>query len=193
MGPFSEKCQVWIGANNWNPLYGTDDKLASSGNIAPFSTYDEVDYMTENCVTINGIPEYDDYNCECSKFRFLCEYEVEPPCEEDLTADETHPDDWCKAEYEPPECPEDCIYGNCQCLEPRKDSIVATWNTTDPKNVIFVTECLNWIEAQKYCCDNHNGILWEPTSTAEIFSVFLQMQTTVVRVCVNRSSYMLMA
>ena len=182
IGPFSDTCQLWVGANNWNPPNGALDQLASAPTVnAPFLTTDENDYRTENCVTVNGAQQWDDYNCQCSKFRFLCEYEETSDKGEDLPPDEVNPADWCKAEYEPPECPEECIYGNCQCLEPRKDFIVATYNGTTPKNVIFVSECMNWIEAQKYCCDVHDGILWEPTETQEVMYVYQQIHNQMVR------------
>ena len=141
--------------------------------MAPFTTDDGYDGGYQNCVTISGDMKFDDFSGYCSRYRFLCQVEkkiIDPCWDQDLTAKEINPRDLCKceAEYKPPECPS-CEYKNCECVREREEKPVATY---DRKKIIFVPQCLNWIEAQRYCCDKYHGILWEPTSAEEVDTVY---------------------
>ena len=90
-----DRCQLWVGANNWDPaVHPNNVYLASDMSLAlpPLTIMDVIsDGNTENCVVANGAAHaqpFDDFNCQCWKFDFLCENIVEPPPCDDLTQDE---------------------------------------------------------------------------------------------------------
>ena len=48
------------------------------------------------------------------------------------------------------------------------------------KRVVLPTrECMDWPNAQAFCCKKYGGKLWEPKDAAEKASVWAQMQSTV--------------
>ena len=163
------ECPVWIGANNWQLDDGSTAYLPSDGALAPFLVTDDADGNTENCVTLFGSV---DYNCKCSTFRFLCEVRSDPPelpCRPDLSRKWVGVTDVCTVEYEAPQCPDECREERCEC---QTDSEIGNKAMQINGKVIDLirSECLNWVEAQQYCCDLNlkaNSRLYEPASVAE--------------------------
>ena len=166
---------MWIGANNWQLDDGTTAYLPSNGALAPFLVTDEADANTQNCVTLLGSV---DYNCHCSQFKFMCEVRAEdppePPCRPDLSRKWVGVTDICALDYEPPQCPAECIEEECQC---QTDSVVGNTAIKVNGKVIDIirSECLNWVEAQQYCCSLDqffdSGRLFEPANSAEWVAV----------------------
>ena len=150
--------------NNWAP--NNLGYLASSlgTSVAPFpiSITDEDDSLRENCVSINGGNGYVDYNCECARLPFLCQGSLKPPCDQDLMKDEIK-QLMCDPTYEAPQCPDDCYTENCKCGDPTTDEnptidLPSTLQPAMTKTLTLISnECMNWVEAQRYCCENHNG------------------------------------
>ena len=161
--------------NNWDPSGGPNNAYyASSTGLSPFFVSDEPDSHTQNCVTVDGLtPALTDHNCECSKFNFVCEELVEDNmqnCDQDLMPDDINLEEFCDGVYDEPQCTEECQGDGCKCLGDQHNNIVYEWVYSDGsyKEIRTVTnECLNWVEAQEYCCQRFGGRLWEPRSEPE--------------------------
>ena len=75
-----DRCQLWIGANNWDPAVDANNVyFASDQTLAPNPLMiNDIpsDGNTENCVVANGAAhaqQFDDFHCQCWKFDFICE------------------------------------------------------------------------------------------------------------------------
>ena len=192
------KCPLWLGANNWDPTGGPNEVyFASTGAdmSPPFYVSDESDSLTENCVTLEGsTTTFTDHNCECSYFNFVCQQIIEDNgggsggggCDQpDLMPDDIQvADGKCDVEYEPVNCTDECSGDRCECLGDQHNNIVYEWEFNDGtgkfKEIRTVTtECLNWVEAQKFCCEVYGGKLWEPRDVMEFTTAWTAITNNV--------------
>ena len=175
-----DRCQLWIGANNWDPAVDANNVyFASDQTLAPNPLMiNDIpsDGNTENCVVANGAAhaqQFDDFHCQCWKFDFICENTVQsPPCD-DLSESEVDLEGWCEAGYERPQCPAHCITEDCQCMQMEGDMSMSNEDQT-MKVIIPQDECLTWPEAQQYCCEVYGGKLWEPQDNTEYTDIYNQ-------------------
>ena len=103
---------------------------------------------------------------------------IEPePCL-DLTQEEVDLEGWCKTGYEQESCAKECFTEDCQCLDTTQD-VVLYANDNKLKLIMPMEECMNWPEAQIYCCETYGGKLWEPQNATEYSDVLTEWNAIV--------------